>query len=220
MKARLATVLSLTGVLVAGSAAALVNTQVLNSASADGNRMQLPEATQPGGSLLPPTVPIVTAGDTATTLSADSHQAVYQVDQAGLVQLSKAGDVLSIVSIEPSSGWLVTKAENEDPYNVEVTFQSGFTEIEFHATLLFGVVGTSLEARTLPGAPVTTTGTTAGTTTGTASGTVSTVGTNSSTPSTGTTDDHHDRDDGSGDDGSGDDGGGDDDGSDDRDDDD
>ena len=63
VKARLATVLSLTGVLVAGSAAALVNTQVLNSSTEDRNTVQLAGQTTLVGSSLPPlTVPIVTSG--------------------------------------------------------------------------------------------------------------------------------------------------------------
>jgi hypothetical protein len=187
VKARLATVLSLTGVLVAGSAAALVNTQVLNSSTTARNTVQFAgQTTQVGSSLPLITVPIVTsAGGSTTTAPADAHQAVYQIDQAGIVTLSKAGDVLSIVSIAPSPGWLVTKAEQEDPLNIEVTFQTGFIEIEFHANLLFGVVGTSVEATTLPSVPATASTVGAG---GSNSTTPITI-TITSTPSTGTVDD-------------------------------
>jgi hypothetical protein len=194
VKARLATVLSLTGVLVAGSAAALVNTQVLNSSTEDRNTVQLAGQTTLVGSSLPPlTVPIVTSGGSTTTAPADAQQAVYQIDQAGIVTLSKAGDVLTIVSIAPSPGWLVTKAEQEDALNIEVTFQTGFTEIEFHANLLFGVVGTSVEARTLPGATAST-AVAGGSSSSSPITITSTPGTNSSTPSSGTIDDDDDDD--------------------------
>jgi len=152
MKARIATVLSLTGVLVAGSAAALVNTQVLGASSKpDGGEVTFSldatsttVATTLGGTTIVPSTTMVD-----TTVAAVSTQAVYQIGEAGFVTLDTAGQVLTIVSAVPNAGWLVTEAKSEDALNIEVKYQSATTEIEFHANLLFGVVGTSVETKSL-----------------------------------------------------------------------
>ena len=54
--------------------------------------------------------------------------------------------MLTIVAVSPTDGWMVTKSEAQDPNNVEVKFQSGAVEVEFHANLLFGVVTTSVDS--------------------------------------------------------------------------
>ena len=54
--------------------------------------------------------------------------------------------MLTIVGVTPAEGWTVTKSEAQDATNVEVKFQSGTVEVEFHANLLFGVVTTSVES--------------------------------------------------------------------------
>ncbi len=172
MKIRLATLLSLAGVLVAGSAAALVNTQVLNGSSngtadnvtlADtspsdvvGSTTSISTVTTAVSSTVPPdtTAAPVTAAPVGT-------QAVYQIGDAGLVTLDTAGDQLTIVSAVPNAGWTVAEAKSEDSLNVEVKFRSATVEVEFHANLLFGVVGTSVETKSLvPASTGGTTGTT------------------------------------------------------------
>jgi hypothetical protein len=146
MKARLATVLSLTGVLIAGSAAALVNTQVLSATPSAANNdtvlladsTTVPTATLPGVTL-----------PTATTVVSALSQAVYQIGDAGLVTLDSSGDQLTITSSVPNAGWTVVTSESQDPLNIEVKFQSSSTLVEFHANLLFGVVTTSVETQNI-----------------------------------------------------------------------
>ncbi len=135
MKARLATVLSLAGVLVTGSAAALVNSEVLQpaaSATQDGVPAQSIAQTQssaPVGPEMPP--PAAT-------------QAIYMVDGAGLVTLDTAGEVLTVVHVTANDGWTIVSSANVDPTNVLVSLQSGTTLVEFSAALLYGVVSTSV----------------------------------------------------------------------------
>jgi hypothetical protein len=84
------------------------------------------------------------AVDTAVPPAASSTQAVYAIGDS-TVTIDTAGDVLTIFNLTPADGWTVTKAEAEDANNVEIKLQSGTTELEFHANLLFGVVSTSVE---------------------------------------------------------------------------
>jgi len=159
MKVRLATVMSLSGVLAAGSAAALVNTQILSHSGNFGasNTVQLAQSTSPDA-----TSPLVTLPSEATlpgnTLQRDttiapgvlpraSTQAAYQIGDAGMVTLDTSGDVLVVVAVAPSSNWTLLEVKSEDPTNIEVKLQSRTNLVEFHATLLFGIVGTSIETK-------------------------------------------------------------------------
>lgn len=155
MRARWTTVLSLGGVLFAGTAAALVNTQVLQSSGDNGGlgseisvAVAPPAATGAGvdgggkvsaATLVPasvaPAVPV-------------ASQAMYQIGEAGAVTLDTAGDSLTVVAAVPSAGWSVLQVEQVDAYNIEVQLQSGSTLVEFRANLLFGVVSTSVESMT------------------------------------------------------------------------
>jgi hypothetical protein len=154
MKTKIVMVMSIAGVLVAGSAAALVNTQVLDSsassrppASVDlaATRQSTPESTDAS------VVSTSVAGNPAVQTSVPSSasvatQAVYSIGNSGTVTLDTAGDVLTIVGVTPADGWVVTKSETQDKTNVEVKLQAGSVEVEFHANLLFGVVTTSFES--------------------------------------------------------------------------
>lgn len=155
MKARLTSVISLAGVLVAGSAAALVNTQVLQSSgpSRSNQVVNLSTTTTVAAG------PVVGTAVTDSTLvitgapTEGATQADYRIGDAGVVTLDTAGEVLSIVSVTPSSGWIVVDAEQEDNLHVEVGFRSGNVIVEFHASYLFGVVVTSVESEVVGGAP-------------------------------------------------------------------
>ena len=151
MKTKIAMLISVTGVLAAGSAAALVNTQVLG-----GSASQAPlvgDAPTPSNATVPVSSPVVSspvdtsapAVSTPVTAAPVGTQAVYEIGQAGSVTLDTAGDVLTIVAVTPAPGWTVTKAETNTPTNAEIKFQAGAVEIEFKANLLFGVVTTSVE---------------------------------------------------------------------------
>jgi len=150
--------LSFAGVLVAGSAAALVNTQVL-SGTADPSPFDAPaEATVEPSTTVAVSAPAdsSTVTTVATTVTptvaaptvapASSTQGSYPIGDSSVV-LDTAGAVLTIVTVTPAPGWTVTKAESEDATNVEIKLQSGTTEMEFHANLLFGVVSTSVETK-------------------------------------------------------------------------
>jgi hypothetical protein len=154
MKTKIVTVISLAGVLVAGSAAALVNTQVLGGSSSPSadvvDAAPLPPETTPVLVEAPagttPMAPAAAVVESAQPAARVATQAVYAIGEAGTVTLDTAGDVLTIVSVTPADGWVVTKSEAQDAINVEVRFQAGSVEVEFHANLLFGVVTTSVDS--------------------------------------------------------------------------
>ncbi|MDO8391555.1 MAG: hypothetical protein Q7V57_13830 [Actinomycetota bacterium] len=146
MKARIATVLSLAGVLSAGSAAALVNQQVLRDTESATPGRSVDSIVQ---SQFPSNV-VVEPGQQAPAAT----QAVYLVGTAGAVTLDIANDALTVVDVVANDGWTVVSAESEDPGAIEVTLRSGTAEVEFHAALIFGVVNTSFETKDL--APTTT----------------------------------------------------------------
>ena len=181
MKTKIAAALSLAGVLVAGSAAALVNTQVLQTNSDEATTV--PALAAPAGLLVTTTttagvetslpidatsttvlggapstsvdstVPVSTApASTAPTAGATPTQAVYRIGDAGTVTLDTAGDRLTVVATAPGAGWQVGKVEQRSPLDIEIYFRSATVELEFKANLLFGVVSTSIESRNV-GAP-------------------------------------------------------------------
>ena len=181
MKTKIAAALSLAGVLVAGSAAALVNTQVLQNNTDDATTV--PALADPAGLLVTTTtvagvetsLPVDATSTTvlggAPSTSVDSTvpvsslpvgttptagttptQAVYRIGDAGTVTLDTAGDRLTVVATAPGAGWQVGKVEQRSPLDIEIYFRSATVELEFKANLLFGVVSTSVESRTI-GAP-------------------------------------------------------------------
>jgi hypothetical protein len=158
MKTQIAMAISIAGVLVAGSAAALVNTQVLGgNAAATPVLAESVQQTVPTDPTTVTVAPVVTTPATlpvATTPTVPAQpatvaatQAAYTVSDAGTVTLDTAGDALTIVNVAVAPGWTVTKSENEDPKNVEVKFQNGSVEVEFHANMQFGVVTPSVERK-------------------------------------------------------------------------
>ncbi len=183
MKVRLAAVISLSGVLVAGSAAALVNNQVLNQRSNFGaaDHVQLAATTSPGATSTIPTasssvastgssLPPADAALPPVVVPAATTQAAYQIGDAGTVTLDTAGNVLAVVVVVPNANWTLIETKSEDQTNIEVKLQSPTTSVEFHATLLFGVVGTSIETKNLaPDETASTVGVTPRSTTATSS---------------------------------------------------
>ena len=137
MKARITTILSLTGVLVAGSAAAMVNTQVLQ-----------PGTTQPPGAeaVVNLAEPVGVSTVPQQAVSAEpATEAVYQISTAGVVTLDTSGDVLTVLATVPNAGWSVTSVTNSGT-NVAVVFQQGTTVVEFDASFVRGVVSTNVVA--------------------------------------------------------------------------
>ncbi|MFZ9629492.1 MAG: hypothetical protein ACO3C1_09110, partial [Ilumatobacteraceae bacterium] len=163
MKNRLTAVLSVTGVLVAGSSAALVNTQVLrhtgqsamggDTSGAQGggtvNTVVL-DATAPATTTAgagDPTVPAGVSAANAPTVTATA----YRVGESGTVVLDAVGGVLTIVSVTPNTGWLLAATLQSNPAHARVVFETTTTQVVFDANLLYGVVGTSVTVNALGG---------------------------------------------------------------------
>jgi hypothetical protein len=149
MKTKVAMAISLAGVLAAGTAAALVNTSVLNGGSSSPLAANAPltQSTSPSAALSPAVdAPVVPA---AQAPAASATQATYAIGESGTVTLDTAGDVLAVVAVTPAAGWTVTQSEAVDRANAEVKFQSGTVDVEFHANLVYGVVRTSVESHDL-----------------------------------------------------------------------
>jgi hypothetical protein len=155
MKTKVAMMISVAGVLVAGSAAALVNTQVLDSkatptsVSIDSGQQTAQTAPTVTAAAVVPTPTATQPVVVATPLPAATTsvtQVTYAIGNAGTVTLDTAGDVLTILGVTPAPGWTVTKSESDDSNNVEIKLQAGGKQAEFHANLLFGVVTVSSES--------------------------------------------------------------------------
>lgn len=150
-KNRIAAALSLSGVLLAGTAAALVNSQVLSSNSSEASAA-VPAVAAPAAAEV--TV-VATAGPVSVADTTPSPtQADYQVGDAGWVVLDTAAGALTVVNATPSDGWLVVAVVQEDALQVRVEFQSYTTLVTFRANALFGVVATSVEVTEVDGATV------------------------------------------------------------------
>jgi hypothetical protein len=148
MITRTATLFSLAGVLVAGSAAALVNSQVLqdsNDPTSDPSSILLATSTT-----LPQSTSTVSAvavaPSTATTVAGApaSTVAVFSVGDAGVVSTDSAGGVLVLASAVPNPGWAVAASGSNGFGGVGVTFRSAEIEVVFNAVLVDGQVVTSV----------------------------------------------------------------------------
>jgi len=151
MKVRITTLLSLTGVLVAGSAAALVNTQVLSSTAlrkSTASEISVADSQSPT-SATTGTVAANKFAQLAPSLTPTAGQTTFDVSPAGSVVLDVTNGVLSIVSVTPSGAdWTVAGSEAEEN-QVEVKFQSATTLVEFKASLVAGQIVTSVESTDL-----------------------------------------------------------------------
>jgi hypothetical protein len=166
--------LSIGGVLAAGSAAALVNAKVLDERSSGAppaatalSTTSIPAGVQltaaptvPPTSATPPstTLPantrapiVVTAPPTTTTTvpvvttAAGATQATYRLGDAGTALLDTAGGRLTVVRVVPNPGWSVDRAESDGPTSVEIRLESASGEVRFEASLVRGVVRVALD---------------------------------------------------------------------------
>jgi hypothetical protein len=151
MKVRITTLLSLTGVLVAGSAAALVNTQVLSSTAlrkSTASEISVADTQSP----TPATAATEVANkfaQLAPNLAPKAAQTTFDVSPAGTVVLDATNGVLSIVSVTPASAdWTVAGSEAEEG-QVEVKFQSATQLVAFKASLVAGQIVTTVETTDL-----------------------------------------------------------------------
>lgn len=154
MITRTATLISLAGILVAGSAAAVVNTQVLQGADdATGSQPSVlaTQLTSTTSSTVPATtataVP-VTAG-TAPGTGGSATISAYAVGDAGVVSLDASGGVLTLASAVPNPGWVVSSSGTNGFGGVRIHFRSATAEVKFNAVLTGGEVVTSVDAELL-----------------------------------------------------------------------
>jgi hypothetical protein len=124
-------------------------------------------------------------------------QQSFQLGSGGTAIVDTANGVLRIVSVTPSPGWIIERAEQDDQTSIEIRLESGTGDVRFEASLVRGVIVVSFQ-----------TADTTDTTGSTANTTASTGSTQSTTPGTGSTsstvDDGDNSGPGSGDDGDGD----------------
>ena len=114
MITRTATLFSLAGVLVAGSAAALVNSQVLQDSSdptSDPSSILLATSTtQPQATSTVTAVPVTPSPATTVAGAPASTLAVFSVGDSGVVSTDSAGGVLVLASAVPNPGWAVSSS--------------------------------------------------------------------------------------------------------------
>ena len=176
MNVRTATLLSIAGVLAAGTAAVAVNTQVLSGSAIPGELaapLTLPVATQvyavPGGTagvMEAPTggntvlvaensgsiAPQVTGGTVEfPTLEPPATTVMsFQIGDAGVATVDTVGGLLRIVEVSPASGWTVAAADGSGTVRVDVELVSTTTKVKFGAFLSGGDVITSVSSESLP----------------------------------------------------------------------
>lgn len=175
MKTRMATLLSVAGVLAAGSAAALVNTQVLQggddgavsaeaasvtfetnvAAALDSTLASTAAPTTLPSTSAPPTTEKPTKRST-TTSDPTLGQQVFQVGESGLVTVQRDGDTLTVIDATANSGWTVVSASAVSPSEIRVVYRSSSVEVVFTAATAFGQIGTDVTARSLVSQPAAT----------------------------------------------------------------
>lgn len=176
MKTKIATALSLVGVLGAGSAAALVNTQILDSgpsgadttsilspSSTDVTVPTTPASTQPTTTLATTTQPSTTAATTTVvvtvppTAPSTGYLTTYNLAPAGSVTVDVRNGSTIIVAHVPNTGWNVVAAEDVvAELRSTVTFSDGVTNVNFEVRLVDGVLvptvtSTAVTPDTVPG---------------------------------------------------------------------
>ena len=177
MKTKLAAALSMVGVLGAGSAAALVNTQILDSgpAASGASAAILPppsivDVTVPSIDDTPTTTtpprptttlahtpsttepPVVVIEPTTTVAAASGFLTAFNVGDAGVVTVDVLDGRLVLVSAEPRPDWLVTEIEpavGDD--DLEVHFASGTVRVEFSAEFVDGKIVPTVESKRIGG---------------------------------------------------------------------
>jgi hypothetical protein len=146
MRAAVATALSLAGVLVAGSAAALVNTQVLSGTDDASTVGSLASTT----SVVASTTSSIAVAPPSS--EAGSTQSTYQVGEAGLVTVDTSTGALTLVSVAPNPGWAVASTGAGPLSGIEVHLSNGTVDVRFIAVLADGSVVVDVSATEI-GAP-------------------------------------------------------------------
>lgn len=160
MKTSIATSISIVGVLAAGAAAFAVNTAVLDFSSPTATEAVAEVATtvptedtavagrsaasstsssQPTPPVAPPVQQAV-----AAVLPTVSQTSTYKVGDSGRVILEVRENTLRVANVLPAANWSASRPEYEDG-EIEVSFYSGSTEVEFKARLVDGEIKVFVE---------------------------------------------------------------------------
>lgn len=173
MKTKIAAAISIVGVLGAGSAAAMVNSQVFDSAQTESGAsaavlpppstvaVTIPDPTVPPSTLVPVSVPPPSTEPSmpppaVTTPPATGKLTAFEVGEAGVVTVDAIKGRLVFVSAKASPGWTVVskpgKASRRSD-EVKVIFESATVRVEFEAELEDGEIVPHVESESLVEAP-------------------------------------------------------------------
>ena len=140
MKVGITTAISVAGVLVAGTAAYAVNSNVLTTSSSIASSVTVPLVT-----------PIIVAATTASGKVArqsikvglsvlNDTTTTYKVGTSGSVVLDMRSGAIAVSNVLPAAGWSSEPAQVQPNGDVKVPFISTSTRIEFLARLVDGKV--------------------------------------------------------------------------------
>ena len=146
MKTRIATAISVIGVLTAGTAAAMVNTQIFESqptVSDESSAMLAPQPTTVGLSLDPESTSTTTGINPGTGSLTE-----FVIGEAGVVTVDVIDGQLRIVAASAFDGWTITEQEEKlDEDRVEVYFTSGSITVEFDADYIDGRIVPDIDSQ-------------------------------------------------------------------------
>ena len=134
VKGRFSVALWLAGFVVAGSAAAFVNSAVLSGDTSSGQLR--------GASDGVTVTSLVDAAD--FEVEAGATPGSFVLGDAGSVQLSSDGGVLSLTSADPAAGWSVVSVDSTSATSLTVVFESNGRRLQFTAVLADGKISTTL----------------------------------------------------------------------------
>ena len=158
MKARIATAISVAGVLIAGTAAAAVNTTILDGGTPSGAASQavlppaatvdvtipttaapssessststsLPTTSLPNNTT--PTSSTVPGGSTSGGSSLTGMLTAFTVGSAGVVTVDVVSGHVVFVSATPNAGWIVTETEQDDSDDDDGEMTTSEVEVTF-----------------------------------------------------------------------------------------
>ena len=152
MKVGITTAISVAGVLVAGTAAYAVNSNVLTTSSSIASSVTVPLVT-----------PIIDAATTASGKVArqsikvglsvlNDTTTTYKVGTSGSVVIDKSSGAIVVTNILPAAGWSSEPALVQPNGDVKVYFTSSTARVEFIAHLVDGEV--SIRVASEPVAPI------------------------------------------------------------------
>ena len=73
-------------------------------------------------------------------------QQSFQLGSGGTAIVDTANGQFRIVTVTPAPGWIIDRAEQDDPTSIEIRLESGSGEVRFEASLVRGVIVVSFRA--------------------------------------------------------------------------